>query len=58
MCVSCRKSVVGTLSLTADASLDVQDTVKKIHDELKNNVIWWVLEIFPSYYKPQNEHGQ
>jgi len=44
--------------LAAEESLDAGDAVKKPRDELKKNVFWWVLEVFPTYYKSQNEQGQ
>jgi Uncharacterized alpha/beta hydrolase domain (DUF2235) len=57
-CASCGKSAEGAPSLSADESLDAKDAVKKIRDTLKKNVLWWILEIIPTYYKSQNEDGQ
>ena len=51
------KSVAGGLSLAAEESLDGGDAVKKLRDELKKQVFWWILEVFPTYYKSQDEQG-
>ncbi|KAI0248622.1 hypothetical protein BJV78DRAFT_1131065 [Lactifluus subvellereus] len=32
--------------------------LKHLRDELKKKVYWWILEVFPTYYKSQNEEGQ
>jgi hypothetical protein len=49
--------VAGGLSLAAEESLDGGDAVMNLRDELKKNVFWWILEVFLTYYKSQDEQG-
>ncbi|KAH9045010.1 hypothetical protein EDB84DRAFT_1634778 [Lactarius hengduanensis] len=41
--------------LSVEESLDAEDAVEKMGDQLKKNRFWWVLEIIPTYYVWQNE---
>jgi hypothetical protein len=36
------------------ASLDVQDAVQPITNQLRKMPLWWILEIFPTSYTYQN----
>ncbi|KAH8989053.1 hypothetical protein EDB92DRAFT_1947605 [Lactarius akahatsu] len=40
---------------SVEESLDAEDAVEKMGDQLKKNRFWWVLEIIPTYYVWQNE---
>ncbi|KAF5377977.1 hypothetical protein D9615_006665 [Tricholomella constricta] len=40
-----------------DTALDVKDALQPIHDELKKNVLWWLLEIIPLSYSWQDKDG-
>jgi hypothetical protein len=35
-----------------------QDAVQKITDELKKNLLWWILEVFPTSFTYHNPQGQ
>jgi len=39
-------------------SLDKMDAVQKMGNALKKNVLWWALELVPTYYECQNEHDE
>lgn len=39
------------------AELDAVDALAPIHDELKLNVIWWLLEVIPFTYSWQDANG-
>ncbi|KAH9060461.1 hypothetical protein EDB87DRAFT_1562060 [Lactarius vividus] len=41
-----------------EESLDAEDAVEKMGDQLKKNRFWWVLEIIPTYYVWQNEKDE
>lgn len=41
----------------AQQELDAGDALQPIHDELKLNVLWWLLEIIPLFYSWQDENG-
>jgi hypothetical protein len=43
--------------ISMEESQNAHDAVKRVHDQLKKNVLWWILEIIPTYYRSQNEHG-
>jgi len=44
-----------TMGNNADvAALDAQDAVQAIHDKLRIQPLWWILEIFPTFYTYQN----
>lgn len=38
-------------------TLDDQDAVQPMHDELKSNPLWWLLEIVPLTYTWQDTDG-
>jgi hypothetical protein len=56
--VSYDKRVENAAGLTVQEPLDAKDALKKIGDQLKKNRFWWILEIFPTYYKSQDENGE
>jgi hypothetical protein len=37
--------------------LDELDALEPVHDQLKKNVLWWILEIIPSTYTWQDVNG-
>lgn len=37
--------------------LDAADASDPIHDELKINPVWWILEILPTHYSWQDDQG-
>ncbi|RDB14707.1 hypothetical protein Hypma_016365 [Hypsizygus marmoreus] len=39
------------------AAMDAADALEPIHDGLKNNVLWWLLEIIPLSYSWQDASG-
>ncbi|KAI9443509.1 hypothetical protein H4582DRAFT_2197723 [Lactarius indigo] len=43
---------------SAEESLDTLDAAEKISDQLKKSVLWWVLEILPTYCVWQNEKDE
>lgn len=45
-------------ALTIEKSFDDKDALKKKGDRLKKSRVWWILEIFPTYYEWQDESGQ
>jgi len=45
-------------SLALDEALDARDVVKKKTDEVGKCLLWWVLEIWPTYRKWQDKDGQ
>jgi hypothetical protein len=51
------RTVENAASLAAQESLDAEDALE-IRDRLKENRFWWILEIFPTYYKSQKENGE
>jgi hypothetical protein len=38
-------------------NLDTADALEPLHDVLKVNVMWWLLEIVPSHYSWQDDKG-
>ncbi|KAF8073979.1 hypothetical protein FPV67DRAFT_1739295 [Lyophyllum atratum] len=40
-----------------EAELDLGDALQPIHDQLKENVLWWLLEIIPLTYSWQDDKG-
>lgn len=44
-------------STGSDASLDTNDCVKPLHDQLKARPIWWLLEVVPFLSSYQDEMG-
>lgn len=42
---------------TAEVDLDMQDAVQPLHDELKLDPLWWLLEIIPLQYSWQDADG-
>ncbi|KAH9985076.1 hypothetical protein BJV74DRAFT_878729 [Russula compacta] len=45
-------------ALAVEESFDAKDALKKKGDRLKKSRLWWILEIFPTYYERQDESGQ
>lgn len=44
--------------LSIEESLDAVDAMKRMGNQLKVNVFWWLLEIIPTYYVWQNEQDE
>ena len=44
--------------VTESPDADALDAVQGIGNRLKRNVFWWAIEIFPTSYMRQNEHGE
>lgn len=42
---------------TESTALDAQDAVAPMHDELKSNPLWWLLEIIPMRFTWQDADG-
>lgn len=41
-----------------EESLNEMDAVQKMGNALRKNVLWWVLELVPTYHEWQNEHDE
>jgi hypothetical protein len=41
-----------------ESSLEEEDAVQMMGNAFKSNPLWWILEIIPTYYEWQNEHGK
>jgi hypothetical protein len=39
-------------------AVDAPDAVEKIHDQLKRQPLWWILEILPLKYVYQDDDGK
>lgn len=37
---------------------DKSDAIQPLHDELKANILWWILEIFPTSFSYQDSDGR
>ena len=37
---------------------DIPDTIQPIHDQLKSNVAWWIMEVIPTEYSCQDGQGK
>ena len=42
----------------ADESLDIKDALKEEADQLKKRMLWWILEILPTYHTWQDEEDR
>jgi len=56
------RQCIGSISsplmpVNADPEPDMVDAIQPIHDELKSNVLWWVLEVIPTQYCYQDGKG-
>lgn len=40
-----------------ELEMDAADALQPVHDQLKMNVLWWLLEIIPLHYTWQDNDG-
>jgi len=52
------KEATAPVPQSVEEALDSLDAVKKMGNQMKKNVFWWLLEIVPTYYEWQNENDK